>query len=182
MDQTAQQTQKFRREVFDWVEIVAFSIVAVVFLLTFLFRIVGIEGGSMENTLHEGERVMVSGLFYTPDNGDIIVITQPNFSNKPLIKRVIAVGNQTIDIDYETGTVYLDGQPIEEPYLGSGTFLQGDTPLPLTVPEGKVFVMGDNRMRSTDSRDSLVGLIDERYILGKVIFRISPLNKIGVVH
>ena len=110
-----------------------------------------------------------------------MVVTQPNAVNKPLIKRIIALGGQTVDIDTERGLVYVDGVVINEPYIKEPTVRIPNPPMtfPYTVPEGKVFVMGDNRNNSLDSRSTDVGPIDERYILGKAIFRIFPLNRLG---
>lgn len=170
-------------EAVEWLEAVVFSLVLVVLLFTFVFRIVGVDGNSMLPTLTSGDRVIISSFDYKPKNGDIVVVTQPNSLNKPLIKRVIAREYQTIDINFDTGAVTVDGQQLEEDYIlelitRKG---QGDVTFPLTVPEGKVFVMGDNRNDSLDSRFQMVGLIDERYLLGKAVFRIFPFNTFGKV-
>ena len=109
--------------------------------------------------------------------GDIVIITQPNALHKTLIKRVIAVGGQTVDIDEEAGIVYVDGEPLREEYTLEPTYIKGDMEFPIHVPEGYVFVMGDNRNDSTDSRMKVVGLIDERYIMGKVLVRLSPFGQ-----
>lgn len=172
---------QLKREIFEWLETVAFSLVAVVMVFTFVFRIVGVDGESMQNTLYNGDRLIISHLFYQPKAGDIVIITQPNAVNKPLVKRIVAVGGQTVDIDTDRGLVYVDGEVINEPYIKEPTVKIPSPPMefPVTVPEGKVFVMGDNRNHSLDSRSTDVGMIDERYILGKAIFRIYPLNRIG---
>ncbi len=170
------------RELYEWMGSLVFALVTVIVLLTFVFKLVGVEGSSMVPTLADGDKVLISGLFYAPKGGDIVVITQPNFSHKPLIKRIIATAGQVIDINYATGQVFVDGKEMEEPYISEPTHNQGDIPLPLTVPEGKVFVMGDNRNASTDSRDSLVGLIDTRYILGRTFLRVYPFGKLGGVN
>ncbi len=172
---------QLKKEIFEWLETVAFSLVAVVLVFTFVFRIVGVDGESMENTLYDEDRLIITHLFYQPKAGDIVIITQPNAVNKPLVKRIIAVGGQTVDIDTDRGLVYVDGEVIDEPYIKEPTVKIPSPPMefPVTVPEGKVFVMGDNRNHSLDSRSTDVGMIDERYILGKAIFRIYPFDRIG---
>lgn len=167
--------------IFDWIEAFVKALVLVVLLLTFVFRIVGVDGSSMFPTLQDGERVIISNLFYTPQRGDIVVIAQPNFTNKPIIKRIIAVGGDTIDINYDTNQVIVNGKVIDEPYLQERMQQTGDIPLPVTLKEGELFVMGDNRNGSTDSRSSLIGIIDERYVVGRFLFRIFPFYKIGTV-
>ncbi len=180
-ENVSEQAVSLKSELFEWLETVAFSLVAVVLVFTFIFRIVGVDGKSMQNTLQDGDRLIISHLFYQPKAGDIVVVTQPNAVNKPLIKRIIALGGQTVDIDTERGLVYVDGVVINEPYIKEPTVRIPNPPMtfPYTVPEGKVFVMGDNRNNSLDSRSTDVGPIDERYILGKAIFRIYPLNRLG---
>ena len=170
-----------KSELFEWLETIAIALVAVVLLFTFVFRIVGVDGDSMMDTLYDGDRLIVSHLFYKPKAGDIVIITQPNAVNKPLVKRIVALGGQTVDIDIERGLVYVDGEVIDEPYIKEPTVRIPNPPIqfPYTVPEGKVFVMGDNRNNSLDSRSTAVGPIDERYILGKAVFRIFPLNRFG---
>ncbi len=173
----------FKTELFEWLECIVFSLVAVVLIFTFIFRIVGVDGRSMVPTLQDQDRLVISHLFYTPKQGDIIVITQPTAVNEPLIKRIIAKEGQVVDIDFSTGTVYVDGTALSEPYINELTTNSAtcNIELPVTVPEGKVFVMGDNRNNSRDSRDSSIGMIDERYILGKAFFRIYPFSDIGPV-
>jgi signal peptidase I len=132
----------------------------------------------MTNTLQDGDwLVAVQKSEY--ERGDIIIITQPNYFNEPLIKRVIATEGQTVDIDFTEGVVYVDGVALDEPYINAPTHEPEDFTEPVTVPEGCVFVMGDNRNRSTDSRSERVGCLDERLILGKVFLRLTPLNKFG---
>jgi signal peptidase I, bacterial type len=169
-------------EVYEWLEAIAFALAIVVILFTFIFRVVSVSGPSMNPTLTSGDRIVLSSLFYSPDNGDIVVITQPNsHDNEPLIKRVIAVEGQTISVDAETDTVMVDGVKLNEPYIldqdiqRSGESYQ----YPLTIPKGKVFVMGDNRNDSFDSRDPGLGMVEVKYIMGKAIFRIYPFERVG---
>lgn len=168
-----------KSDLYDWVESAVFAVVCMILVFTFLGRIVTVVGESMEHTLQNSDKLISSRLFYTPDYGDIVIITQPNDRNEPLIKRVIATEGQTVDIDFEKGIVYVDGKALEEPYTAAPTYVEFDVVFPQTVPEGKVFVMGDNRNASWDSRDSEVGMIDERYILGRTVYRISPWENRG---
>ena len=170
-----------KRNIFEWVESVVISVVILAFVFTFLFRIVGVSGKSMQHTLEDQDRIVISTLFYTPKYGDIVVVNQPNEFHKPLVKRIIATENQTIDIDFETATVTVDGKVLDEPYLSTPTTDSEGLSFPLTVPEGHVFIMGDNRQDSTDSRSNLVGMIDTQYILGRALVRIFPFNKIGLL-
>ena len=119
-------------------------------------------------TLLDGDRVVTSRLFYTPQCGDIVVVQTDTFGPKAIVKRVIATGGQTVDIDFEKGIVYVDGVALNEEYTAELTLTQEDFSGPITVPEGCLFLMGDNRNASTDSRSSRVGMVDERCVLGKV--------------
>ncbi len=168
-------------ELYEWLEAIAFALSIVVILFTFVFRVVSVSGPSMNPTLLSGDRVILNSLFFTPSNGDIVVITQPNsHDNEPLIKRVIAVEGQTIDIDAFHDTVTVDGVVLNENYILEEEIQRaGDHEYPLTVPKGKVFVMGDNRNDSFDSRSEGLGLVDEDYIMGKAIFRIYPFERVG---
>lgn len=178
------------RELLGWIEIFVTAIIAVVLIFTLCFRIATVDGESMQNTLLHGEKIVISNLFYTPKAGDIVVVSR-NVENSaetatesegPIVKRIIATGGQTVDIDFTEGIVYVDGAPLDEPYISTATDDKYDVDFPVYVPEGYIFVMGDNRGNSMDSRDSRIGengLIDERYILGRAIFRLAPLNRAG---
>jgi signal peptidase I len=127
----------------------------------------------MLDSFHNGDRVFITAAGYQPKYGDVVIISQPNQYNEVLIKRIIAVGGQTVDVDATAGTVTVDGKVLYEPYIREQTLTQGNMNFPLTVPEGYVFVMGDNRNHSTDSRYKSIGLIDERYIMGKAFYRVG---------
>jgi len=170
----------FVREIYDWVEAAVIAVVCVVLVFTFAARLAGVNGRSMNPTLKDRDRLIITRLFYSPHQGDIVVITKPNSQNEPLIKRIIAVGGQTVDIDFELGVVFVDDTVLSEGYIAEPTHRSYEVEFPQTVPEGCVFVMGDNRNMSWDSRAAEVGMVDERYILGKVVYRVLPYNKMGV--
>ena len=171
-----------RGETFDWIQSLVVALFACVLIFTFLVRVVGVVGTSMLNTLHPGDRILVSNLFYTPKRGDIIVLRKESFNSEPIVKRVIATEGETVTIDFEGGIVYVDGVALDEPYTLEPTHRRIDFGDSVTVPEGCLFVMGDNRNDSTDSRMRVVGFIDEKYIMGKVVGRIMPLGQWDVYY
>ena len=165
---------KTKMELYDWLQCIVSAVLCGIFIFVFIGRTIGVDGRSMLQTLHHDDKVIMSNLFYTPDNGDIIIFKAPHLGETPLVKRVMAVAGQTIDIDFDTGEVKVDGIVLDEPYINAPTTAREDFSEPVTVPEGYIFVMGDNRNASTDSRDNRVGLVDTRYILGKVLLILIP--------
>ncbi|MBQ5889485.1 MAG: signal peptidase I [Clostridia bacterium] len=182
---TETKKNNFAGELLEWVDSIVVSAVVVVLLFTFVFKIVGIKGESMTDTLMEGDKVLVYSCNYTPEVGDIVVISR-NASNiiedesgehERIIKRVIATEGQTVDIN-DSGLVSVDGVEIADSYIREykSTFKK-DVQFPHVVKEGCVFVLGDNRRNSLDSRSSGIGDVDVRYILGKAICRVSPFSE-----
>lgn len=165
---------------YDWAEALVSALIIIVLLFSFVMRISTVEGDSMVPTLHNKDILLISDLFYDPAPGDIVVADTNGFLDHPIVKRIIATEGQLVDIDIVTHKVMVDGQVLKEDYIAAPTKILYDVEFPLVVPKGCVFVMGDNRNESTDSRDSRVGCMDERQILGRVIFRVFPLNKIGL--
>lgn len=158
------------------------AVMCVVLLFTFAGRMVGVVGESMLPTLEDKDRLICTRLYGELEAGDIVIVTKPNDMNEPLIKRVIATGGQTIDIDSETGYVYVNAKRIyEDDYILEGIIpgTEFETEFPQVVPLGHVFVMGDNRNNSRDSRFASVGMVDERYILGRVVYRVWPSDRFG---
>lgn len=160
---------------------VIIAVVVIIIILTFFLRIVNVDGRSMMNTLLDNDKVVVTNFMYTPKDNDIVVISHAEQYDKPIIKRVIATEGQTLSIDYENQRVYVDGTLIDEPYVSS-ELKEGNADIPSVIPEGKVFVMGDNRLDSLDSRYSEIGLIDEENIIGKAQFVIMPLTRIQYLY
>lgn len=179
---TGKMKKNYFNELYEWVECSVFGIVFVLLVFTFVARTSLVSGDSMVPTLHEGDMLITSRLFYTPKQGDIVVATMPFRNGEPIVKRVIAVGGQEVNIDFEEGTVYVDGVELEEGYVNSRTNRQYDIEFPLVVPEGELFLLGDNRNASQDSRSSEIGTVDERYIFGRVIFRVFPFDDFGAVN
>ena len=198
-EEASQPEQRtLKKEIIEWLEIIVTAVISVVILFSLVFRVATIDGDSMKNTLHGankitgaiGDKVIITNFNYEPEQFDIVVVSRnventvnsQSISAEPIIKRVIAVGGQTVDIDFNTGTVYVDGAALKEAYISSPTTDKYEVDFPLYVPEGYIFVLGDNRGDSLDSRSSRIGengLIDTRYVLGHAVFRIFPFDRIG---
>lgn len=188
------KTLKFT-ELFDWIDTIVVALISVVIIFSLFFRLATIVGPSMQNTLYSGEKVVITNFLYKPKYGDIVVISR-NMNNslddvdtgrEPIIKRIIATEGQYVDIDFEEGKVFVGADlsnmlELSESYVNGPTNLKYDIEFPVYVKKGHVFVLGDNRNNSTDSRSSTIGdlgLIDERYILGKAVYRVWPFDAIG---
>lgn len=162
--------------IYDWLGSLFMALVIVLLIMTFGFRIIDVDGRSMEPTLIDTDKVVITDLFYTPHDGDIVIISHAEEYQKPLVKRVIATAGQELKIDFDHNEVYVDGEKLDEPYI-QGVTVHGDLPeeaINGVVPEGKVFVMGDNRGISLDSRYQQIGFIDESLIIGKAQLDVIP--------
>ncbi|MBP3623853.1 MAG: signal peptidase I [Oscillospiraceae bacterium] len=174
--------EKSRREIYDWIYCLSVALIICVVIFAFFIRLIDVRGTSMNPTLNNNDKMLVSGLFYEPKVGDVVVFKKDEYDpERALVKRVIAVEGQVINMDFDHGIVYVDGIPIEEDYIMEPTTNKIDFIGPQTVPEGCVFVMGDNRNASTDSRKKEIGMVDTRLILGRAYAVVYPLSQVRTI-
>ena len=172
------ETSSLESNLYTWAQALVIAVVGVVLLFTFGVRLISVSGPSMQNTLYTGDQLLVlSAMFCDFQAGDVVVINDYNAEpqlNETLVKRIVAVGGQTIDIDFYNGAVFVDGEELDEPYIKEPTFTAEGLEFPLTLEEDEVFVMGDNRNHSSDSRDSRLGPVKTGYLQGKALFLLTP--------
>ena len=169
-------------DLYFWLQALVMALVALILIFTLVGRIIGVDGSSMVPTLHHGDMLLLQSLGYEPRQGDVVVLTKSSFLPQPIVKRVIATGGQTVEIDYDAGTVRVDGEVLDEPYINEiMTEPLFEDISSVEVPEGSIFVMGDNRNHSSDSRDVRLGLVDERYVLGRALFILLPFGDFGAI-
>lgn len=171
-------------DIYELLEMLGIVSVTIMLMFAFIFRLNIVDGHSMDMTLTHGQYLAVSDLFYEPTAGDIVIVHKINADpyDAPIVKRVIATEGQTVDIDFTTWTLRVDGEIIDEPYryISNDPILTSDWEFPITVGENQIFVMGDNRNNSADSRTEEIGLIDERCVVGKAFVRLFPMNEFEV--
>lgn len=187
-----------KKEIIMTLETVFITMFIVTLIFTYIFKIAVVDGSSMKNTLNPEDTIMASAMFFTPEAGDIVLVNaydayllddEGNLIcetglGKQIVKRIIATGGQTVDIDFEQGAIYVDGKQLNEPYITGLTHMDEGAftgKYPITVPEGYVFVMGDNRGISKDSRSDEIGFVSEESIYGQVIMRLTPLDSFGFI-
>lgn len=170
-------------DLYFWLQALVMALVTLILLFTFVGRIIGVDGSSMYPTLHDRDMLLLQSVGYTPRQGDVVVLTKAfRDVDGPIVKRVIAVGGQTVDIDYAAGTVSVDGEVLDEPYINEAMLPPSyANQTHIEVPEGSIFVMGDNRNHSSDSRDVALGIIDERYVLGRAVCVLLPFQHFGLI-
>ena len=184
MSEKPQEKTTFAADCYGFLK--TFTALLLVLVILFPFcQVITVDGSSMVPTLEDHDQLFLQKAGYEPEAGDIVVLRKDfAYVTGPIVKRVIATGGQTVEIDYNTSIVYVDGQPIDEPYLGEPMVHPTDPALQetsWTVPEGSVFVMGDNRNASYDSRHMELGVVDTRHVLGKAVFTLLPLHSIGPI-
>ena len=178
-------------DLLDWCDSFVFSLFIIILVFMFVLRIVEVDGSSMYSTLEDKDTILITHMFSDPKQGDIVVLNSEAL-DKTIIKRVIGTEGQTVEIDYNTSSVYVDGQKLDESYLSGSALSMRDSSefdksyydastdtYKYTVPEGCVFVMGDNRNNSTDSRT--IGCVPVDHILGKAFIRVFPVKKFGTI-
>ena len=167
---------------YEWAESCIYAVIFMLLIFSFVMRTVTVAGISMAPTLQEGDRLLLlEAGYWDPQYGDVVVIDRTLSEQPPIIKRVIGRAGDTIDIDFHTGTVERNGEVLDEPYVAELTTTQKDVQFPVTVQDGCLFVMGDNRNHSADSRSGEIGMVDVRYVLGKAVYRFFPVGNMGPV-
>ena len=183
-------SKKFFADMFDWMCSIFSAILCFIIIFALFARVITVDGESMVPTLQDQQRLIVSDMFYTPQYDDIVILYADKLVNeasggygKPIVKRVIGLPGDTIRIDFVKGVVYRNGEQLPDDYTNTPTNLPENFPnnQDVTVEDGKIFVLGDNRNGSKDSRSSDVGQVDMRYIMGKAYLRIWPLNALGML-
>lgn len=170
-----------KTEIYDWMQCIVVALVACILIFTFIGRVIGVDGSSMLPTLVDKDKIIITRLYSRLEYGDVVVLTKREFSHEPIVKRVVATEGQTVDINFQSGEVWVDGELLDEPYINEPTTRQLDVQFPVTVPEGCIFVMGDNRNKSTDSRASTICFVDTRCVLGKAVNIIYPISRFGLI-
>ena len=179
-EEKAEKEASVRVDLYEWIQSLMTALVICMAVFIFCVRTIDVSGSSMFPTLHDGDKMLVSNLLYKPKAGDIVVFKTDNYDpERALVKRVIATEGQEISIDFDRGVVYIDGLPVEEDYIAELTKTKLDFIGPQTVPEGCIFVMGDNRNASTDSRKKEIGMVDNRMLLGRAYYVLFPVNDMG---
>ena len=180
------------KELRDWIIAIVIAVAVALLVRNYVFTLVKVQGQSMEPTLHNADRLYVNRLFYTPEKGDVVIFVSESDPHRPYVKRVIGTAGDTVYIDFRTGDIFVNGQLVEEPYIKEETAMSGSYIMglmasgqygpdqPIVVEEGHIFVMGDNRNNSKDSRE--LGQIPLNEVLGGAVFRFWPVNDFGSVH
>lgn len=177
----ANPASSFAAVCFDWLESLVQAAVLVSVLFVFFYRGVNVDGESMLDTLHDGDKLVVRKFNYKPQNNDIVIVSPVNQLDKPIVKRVIATEGQTLSIDFSKNEVIVDGKKLNENYIYEPMIATGDGDIPSVIPAGHTFVMGDNRNNSLDSRYKAVGVVPNDKIVGKAVYRFFPFDRIGVI-
>ncbi len=179
-----QEKGSFKMDLYFWMQALAVALVFLVLTFTFVGRVIRVEGSSMVPTLHEGDLMLLQSIGYEPQQGDVVVLRKAAFMAVPVVKRVIATAGQHVVVSYEDHCVYVDGEKLDEPYINEimQVPLSSElTVLDVVVPEGSIYVLGDNRNHSSDSRSVHLGTVDTRYVLGRAICVLLPFQDFGLI-
>lgn len=179
-----EEKTSFKLDLFYWMQTLISVLIALILIFSLVGRVIEVKGSSMLPTLHEGDLMLLQSIGYTPKQGDVVVLRKDAFMEEPIVKRVIAVGGQHVTVDYDANAVYVDGVALDEPYINEmmvDSYRPDMCVVDVDVPEGSVYVLGDNRNHSSDSRHIDLGTVDERYILGHVLCVVFPFQDFGAV-
>ena len=180
-----QETGSFKLDLYYWMQALAMALIFLILTFTLLGRVIRVEGSSMLPTLHENDLMLLQSVAYTPKQGDVVVLRKPSLMSVPIVKRVIAVGGQHVKVDYANHCVYVDGVALDEPYINEIMQVPINsaqlTILEVDVPEGSIYVLGDNRNHSSDSRHENLGTVDTRYVLGRALWVLVPFSHFGAI-
>jgi signal peptidase I len=179
-----EEKSSFKMDLYFWTQALVMALIFLILMFTLVGRVIGVVGSSMVPTLHEGDLLLLQSIGYTPKQGDVVVLRKSSFMSEPIVKRVIAVEGQHVVVDYASGTVSVDGEVLDEPYINEvmiDTLNPLMTDLDVIVPEGSIYVMGDNRNHSSDSRDQRLGTVDSRYVLGRALCVALPFQHFGAI-
>lgn len=178
--------ESWQQELFGELKVLVVVLTATILIFHFLTQLIVVVGSSMYPTLYDGDLVLAWRLNYQPETGDVVIVhKETDVIHENIVKRVIATGGQTVELDYDQNAVYVDGVRLEEGYINleeaDPMEIRGDV-VSIDVPEGSIFVMGDNRNHSTDSRFTVeLGIVDEGYIIGKGLFVFFPFNHLKLL-
>lgn len=179
---TAEKKFNWKKELMDWVVSIIIAVILALVIKTYIFTLVKVDGPSMNPTLTHGDTLYANRFLYSPEAGDIVIFRPAHSPKTPYIKRVIATEGQEVYIDAISGTVTVDGKVLREDYISEPLLSAGNMTYPCVVPKDHIFVLGDNRNNSRDSRDATVGFVPEDNIIGKAVFRILPLKEFGSLY
>lgn len=174
----------FKMDLYFWMQALAVALVFLVLTFTFVGRVIRVVGSSMVPTLHQGDLMLLQSVGYEPQQGDVVVLRKSAFLPQPVVKRVIATAGQHVVVSYADQCVYVDGEKLDEPYINEvmrDPLSSELTVLDVVVPEGSIYVMGDNRNHSSDSRSENLGTVDTRYVLGRAICVLLPFSDFGLI-
>ncbi len=179
-----EEKPSFKMDLYFWTQALIMALVFLILTFTLAGRVIGVIGSSMVPTLHEGDMLLLQSIGYTPQQGDVVVLRKPSFMADPVVKRVIATEGQHVQVDYAAHCVYVDGVALDEPYINEvmeDPYKSLMTVLDVVVPEGSIYVLGDNRNASSDSRHELLGTVDTRYVLGRALWVVTPFSHFGAI-